>query len=82
MAKTTPADTATSTVESDAIAAGAAQSALDAAARSPEYPGYEAVRDLYESYLRLSRRYDDLAALVESLKNDLADTRRGASNNG
>lgn len=66
----------------DATALEAADAAQAAAARQPEFPGYEAVRDLYESFLRLSRQYEDLAGVVEQLKNELADMRRGAVSNG
>lgn len=49
--------------------------------RSPSYPGFEAVRELYGSYLNLERKYNDLAGLVDAMRNELADLRAKAVSN-
>ena len=59
----------------------AAALATEAHARNPQYPGFEAVRDLYDQYLKLSRQYEDLATQVEQLKHELQVV-RGSVNNG
>ena len=82
MAKTNPPEVAAPEM-ADAPASvdvEAAFLASDAAMRNSEYPGYSAVRDLYKEYLLLNRRYGDLAGVVESLKNEVADMRRGVIN--
>ena len=66
-------------VQAPAIAA--AVMATAAHDRNPQYPGYEAVRELYDEYLKLGRQYNDLAAQVEMLKHELQAV-RGSVNNG
>ena len=82
MAKTNPESPPEMADVPASPAVEAAFLAADAATRNPEFPGYEAVRELYESFLRVNRRVDDLAGMVEALKNELADIRRGAVSNG
>ena len=63
----------TNTDEQDALTATSA--ALDAAERNPEYPGFQAVRDLYESNLKLARLYEAVMVQYELLRGELAQLR-------
>ena len=58
----------------------AAALATEARVRNPQYPGFEAVRDLYDQYLKLSRQYEDLATQVEQLKHELQVVRGSVTN--
>lgn len=69
------------TVTPEPVTYTAEKLATEAHARNPDYPGYEAVRELYEQYLKLGRQYADLAAQVEQLKHELQAV-RGSMNNG
>ena len=63
------------------VVSPAAVMATAAHDRNPQYPGYEAVRELYDEYLKLGRQYNDLATQVEQLKHELQVV-RGSVNNG
>jgi hypothetical protein len=60
----------------------AADMTTAAETRSPEFPGYEAVQELYGFYLSLGRKYVGMASDLESIKQDIGDIRRGMVNNG
>lgn len=81
---TSPAPTPAAPVPVAVVSPPMSQAAAMATAahdRNPQYPGFEAVRDLYDQYLKLSRQYEDLATQVEQLKHELQVV-RGSMNNG
>ena len=69
------------TVTPESVTYTAEKLAIEAHARNPDYPGYEAVREMYGEYLKLARQYNDLATQVEQLKHELQAV-RGSMNNG